>query len=256
MLHAIVLAGGKGARMQSSLPKPVLSVNGRPMISHLMDTLQDVGVPPKQACIVHSAEESAKFVIEAVCDSGYRDAIFTTQESPRGTGHAARCGASAIPTITSPGATVILYGDVPLLTAKTLSKLISTHCDNPYGVTLLTTFLDNPTGYGRIQRCLYGEVRGIVEERDASESDKQIREVNTGIVIVENTLLPTLLDSLDANNAQREFYLTDIIGIADKRNIRIGSMTLEDPEEVMGANTPEELQRLNELYQKRHAIPA
>lgn len=251
MRNAIILAGGKGSRMQSTLPKPVLPINNRPMLIHVIDALIQSQLKANDICIVHGVGK--EYIIQAVKAHDYANVHFAHQASPQGTGHAAFCALNVHPGLATNGATLILYADTPLITPATLISLMNTHENKGNALTLLTTYLDNPTGYGRIQRCSYGQVRGIVEEKDASEHDKSITEVNTGIMVIDNKHLPTYLHALSNDNAQGEYYLTDVVSIADSAHHQIGAITLDDPSEVMGANTPEELASLDDTYNRRQA---
>ena len=170
---------------------------------------------------------------------------FASQEEQLGTGHAVRCALPVIPK--EEDNVVILYGDVPLISSATLNSMITLHQSRP-SLTLLTMKQDDPAGYGRMLRDPYGEVCGIVEEKDANDDERRIQEVNTGIMIVNHALLKSWIDALRADNTQKEYYLTDIVALANSDRYPVNAYQTLDPQEVMGANTPAQLAELETAF--------
>src|SRR5438128_7347615 len=193
--------------MQSDTPKVLHRLAGRPLISHVIDTA--MGLSPKVICVVHG--HGGEAVREAVGENG---AIWIRQEPQLGTGHAVM---QAVPHLDERWPTLVLYGDVPLIRAETLKHLVEA---TGTGLGLLAATLDNPTGYGRILRN-GKKVVGIVEEKDANARQRALREVNTGIVVAPTKKLKSWLAKLQNNNAQKEYYLTDIVALATKERVPV-----------------------------------
>src|SRR5690554_1677868 len=198
MLNVVILAAGLGKRMQSDLPKVLHPLAGRPMLAHTIDTARQLNPQRIVVVVGHGAQQvQAEFAHQA-------DLVFVTQSPQQGTGHAVQ---QALPELLGEGEqslTLILYGDVPLVQAETLKNLL-TACDN--GMAVLTETLTDPAGYGRILRDTTGSVTGIVEDKDASEQQRAICEVNTGILAASTDQLKVWLSRIDNNNAQGEYYL-------------------------------------------------
>ena len=212
MINVVILAAGLGKRMHSSLPKVLQPLAGRPMISHVLSAVQTVKDVAKTVVVVgHKAEE-----VKAAL-AGFDNVEYALQEPQLGTGHALQ---QALPLL-DPAAetTLVLLGDVPLIQPETIERLRDAAGD---GMALLTTVLRNPTGYGRILRQR-GRIVAIVEQKDATEGQKQIREVNTGIMLFPTARLSGWLSELKPANAQAEYYLTDVIGLAVRDGVRINS---------------------------------
>ena len=230
----IILAAGKGTRMKSDLAKVLHPLCGAPMLTYPVAAARAAGSEKIVVVIGHQAEQ----IREKFRDQGL---IFVEQRELLGTGHAVLQAAKAFRDYD--GAIVILCGDVPLILPGTVKTLYERHRSARAAVTVLTTIPEAPAGYGRVVKAADGHVLKIVEEKDATMDEKKIREINTGIYCVENGFLFTTVAALGNRNAQREYYLTDIIEIACKNGLMATSFPASDPMEVMGINTPEELER-------------
>lgn len=239
----IVLAAGKGTRMYSSLPKVLHPLAGRPLLSHVLATADSLSPRSLRVVVGYGAGR----VREAFADFA-RDLVWVEQEEQLGTGHAVLQGAAELP---DSGVTLVLYGDVPLISAGTLRSLLEATASAP--VAVLTQHVDDPQGLGRIIRDGEGNVTGIVEEKDASDVQRRIREINTGILCVDNRHLLDWLNRLDNNNAQGEYYLTDIIGMAAQGGEAIATRTVDDPLEAQGVNNRLQLAAMERSLQRRQA---
>lgn len=238
-LEVVILAAGKGTRMRSSLPKVLHPVAGKPMVEHVVDIATDLSAKATHVVIGHAAET----VKETLSHQSHLQ--YAIQAEQLGTGHAVD---QAMPNVQDDSLVLIAYGDVPLVTEKTLSTLI-TLCDSDK-LGLLTMTLDDPTGYGRIVRD-NGKVIAIVEQKDANVEQLKINEGNTGIMAVPAKLLKKWLPALSSDNAQGEYYLTDIIAMAVADNIEIVTSQPESAMEVQGANNRVQLAELERYYQQR-----
>ena len=204
-LHVVVLAAGKGTRMKSALPKVLHPLAGRPIIEHVLRTVD--GSRPHRPC---SSSATAATTFAPRSQIGGRRSQFVVQSPQLGTGHALL---QAEPVLAGKSGTMLLlYGDVPLLEAGTLQRLLERHRATRAAATVLTAELDDPYGYGRIVRDADGRIRRIVEERDASGAERAIREVNSGIYAFDLAPLFPALHGLATDNAQGEYYLTDLVG--------------------------------------------
>lgn len=240
-LHVVVLAAGQGSRMKSSLPKVLHPLAGKPMLHHVIDTARELGAAGIHGVIGHGAEQVQQ-------STPATDITWALQEQQLGTGHAVT---QALPGLPDDAKVLILYGDVPLTKAETLQKLVSEVSDR--SLALLTVTLDDPDGYGRIVRSPNGEVTAIVEQKDASAEQLRITEVNTGILAVSARLLKSWLPELSNNNAQGEYYLTDVIAMAAANNIAIRVAQPETGFEVQGVNNRVQLAELERWYQQQQA---
>ena len=242
MINVVILAAGLGKRMHSSLPKVLQPLAGRPMISHVLSAVQTVKDVAKTVVVVgHKAEE-----VKAAL-AGFDNVEYALQEPQLGTGHALQ---QALPLLDSAAeTTLVLLGDVPLIQPETIERLRDAAGD---GMALLTTVLRNPTGYGRILRQR-GRIVAIVEQKDATEGQKQIREVNTGIMLFPTARLSGWLSELKPANAQAEYYLTDVIGLAVRDGVRINSARPRRSFEVEGVNSKTQLARLEGIWQDHQA---
>lgn len=239
---AVVLAAGQGTRMRSDLPKVMHPVAGRPMLSWVLDAVAATSPDRTVVVVGRDAEE----VISALPDS----VDHCVQDPPLGTGHAVEVALSHL--LPRPEeAVLVVPADTPLLTGETLVALVARHAGTDAAVTLLSTMLDDPAGYGRIVRG-DGGVTAIVEHADADDSARAIREVNTGVYVFTADALGTGLALLDADNAQAEHYLTDVIGLAVGQGRRIEAIAA-DPDEVAGVNTHVQLARAAEVARARIA---
>jgi UDP-N-acetylglucosamine diphosphorylase/glucosamine-1-phosphate N-acetyltransferase len=229
----IILAAGKGTRMKSEKAKVLHTLSGRPMILHVVDTavlITGRGI----IIVVGHQSEKVKEVVSACAD-----VKFVLQNEQRGTGHAVQCALPQLPQDCQN--VVILSGDVPLIKSSTIRDLIQDHVNHENDVTVLGVRLKNPFGYGRIVENESGGVEKIVEETDADEFEKKINTVNSGIYCVKRDFLILSLSKIKSNNNQNEIYLTDIVEVANNYHKKVGIKICEDPTEVMGINTPQDL---------------
>jgi len=232
--YAVVLAAGKGTRMKSDLAKVLHPVAEKPLLAYVLETLRSVGVGRTVVVVGHQAER-----VEALCRD--YDVETVHQEPQLGTGHAVE---QAAPLLTGlPGWTLVLSGDVPLLQSNTLEQLMEVTADRHAAATVLTAAAKDPTGYGRILRDDDDHVVGIVEHKDATESQREILEYNTGTYCFDNEKLWPVLSQLDQDNSQGEFYLTDVIALFVAGGQHVEGMICADEREVQGINTVEELDR-------------
>ena len=239
-INVVILAAGMGKRMRSALPKVLHPLAGKPILSHVLDTARTLS--PKKICVIYGY--GGERVRQTVGDDP--NLIWVEQAQQLGTGHAVK---QALPYLEKGSATLVLFGDVPLVKSNTLEELIGkARADN---LVLLTVELDNPTGYGRIVRdSETNRVQAIVEEKDALPSQKAIREINTGIMILPNMYLESWLDRLSNNNTQGEYYLTDIIAMAVDDGIQIETSNPSSEWEVVGVNDKVQLSSLERIYQQ------
>ncbi len=238
-VSAIVLAAGEGARMRSARPKPLHLICGRPMVMHVIHALADLHVDRTVVVVGHGAERVTKKVQEQA--PAWAKVSFVEQTVQRGTGDATLVGLSAFPgdDLDDTSTVVVLPGDTPLLQPDTLDALITEHLMNEHAATLLTTTLDDPTGYGRVVRAAVksgeGRVLRIVEERDATDEERQVHEVNTSMYAFRRDLLGPALRHVTPVNAQGEYYLTDVIGSLAAMGHRVGAVHAT-AEETQGVN--------------------
>jgi UDP-N-acetylglucosamine diphosphorylase/glucosamine-1-phosphate N-acetyltransferase len=231
---ALILAAGKGTRMKSDLAKVLHVLNGRPLLYYSLAAAKEAGAEKIVAVIGHQADT----VREKFAGSG---CIFVEQNPQLGTGHAVLQAKDVLADYK--GLTVILCGDVPLLKASTIKSLIDNHWTHSAVVSVLTTIPPPPHAYGRIVKDDKGNVLKIVEHKDATEDEKKIGEINTGIYCVDTKFLFHALGKVTNNNQQKEYYLTDIVEIACREGVTVKSFMAADYVEVMGINTLEELSR-------------
>jgi UDP-N-acetylglucosamine diphosphorylase/glucosamine-1-phosphate N-acetyltransferase len=231
-IGAVILAAGKGTRMHSDLAKVLHTIDGRPMLAYSVDLARAVGAERIVAVIGHQAQQVREFCAAP-------GLLFVEQRPQLGTGHAVLQARKAFAGFA--GRVLVLCGDVPLLRTNTIAALIDRHDATGAAVTVMTVVLSDPGNYGRVVKDANGEVMKIVEARDATEAEKEIREINTGIYCADSGFLFSAVTRIGNCNAQREYYLTDIMEIARRDGVRTQAYVAADAVEVMGINTPEEL---------------
>jgi len=242
-LHVVILAAGKGTRMKSVRPKVLHPLAGRPIIEHVLRTVDELAAASTILVVGHGADE-----VRAAL--AHRPALQFVVQSPQlGTGHALLQTRAAL--AGKAGTVLLLYADVPLLQVGTLSRLIETHRGARAAATVLTADLDDPYGYGRIVRDRSGKIIRIVEERDASGEERAVKEINSGIYTFALAPLFEALDGLAADNSQGEYYLTDLVGIYRRRNLRVETLHMETPDELRGINSRADLADLGAVLRGR-----
>lgn len=248
-LGIVVLAAGRGTRMRSDRAKVLHAVAGKPFIVSVLETAAALA-PDRLAVVVgHDADE-----VERVCEAHFArrpiagSVAYPRQVEQRGTGDAVRSAAGAFEGFD--GDVLILYGDVPGLAVPTLQALLDQHCARHAELSLLTTEVDDPTGYGRILRHADGSLRGIVEHKDLAPAERGVREINPGIYCVRSRALWPALARLRADNAQSEYYLTDIVAMAVEAGATVVTRTVPDPGEVAGINSRADMSNLEQRARK------
>jgi bifunctional UDP-N-acetylglucosamine pyrophosphorylase/glucosamine-1-phosphate N-acetyltransferase len=238
---AVVLAAGRGKRMGGGRSKVLREVAGRPMVAWVVEAARRAGAETVVAVVGHDREA----VIEAL-PAGTEWAV---QETPRGTGDAVRAAASSLPH--RPGGVWVLCGDVPGIRAETLARMAAHHRDAGAACTVLTMELDDPGRYGRIVRGEGGRVQRIVEFADANETERALREVNTGTYAFGGADLFDALPRLSNDNAQKEYYLTDVVGLLLAEGKTVAALRTDDARECMGGDTPEALEAIRAAWPAR-----
>jgi bifunctional UDP-N-acetylglucosamine pyrophosphorylase / glucosamine-1-phosphate N-acetyltransferase len=238
-VNIVILAAGPGKRMHSSTPKVLHRLAGRAMLAHVFDTAKQLA--PKVICVVYG--HGGERVRQAVEENGV---VWVMQEPQLGTGHAVM---QAAPHLDERWPTLVLYGDVPLIRAETLKELVQA---TGKGLGLLTATPESPAGYGRILRN-GKKVVGIVEEKDANARQRALREINTGIVVAPTKKLKSWLTKLQNNNAQKEYYLTDIVALATKERVPVTAIKADAAWETLGVNSRGQLAELERIYQRKLA---
>jgi bifunctional UDP-N-acetylglucosamine pyrophosphorylase / glucosamine-1-phosphate N-acetyltransferase len=238
-LSAIVLAAGEGTRMKSTRPKPLHVLCGRAMVLHILDALAELPLDRAVVVVGHGAER----VTKALSEQSPSDLPieFVEQHVQRGTGDAVAVALTAFPDdLTDPdaedGDLLVVPGDTPLLRPQTLAALVKAHRQSDAAATLLTAVLDDPSGYGRVVRGKDERVRRVVEHKDATEEERDIDEINTSIYCFRRSVLAPALRRLTPDNAQGEYYLTDVIGVLHDAGYNVVSMVAADPMETAGIN--------------------
>ena len=245
----MVLAAGAGTRMRSDTPKVLHTIAGRSMLAHSLHAIAKVAPQHLVVVLGQSRERIAPVVGELAIELGRAIGV-AMQDQQLGTGHAVLCGLSALPDDYG-GVVVVTSGDIPLLDADTLADLIATHNSRPAAVTVLTTTLSDPTGYGRILRTQGGEVTAIVEQADATPSQQEIREVNAGVYAFDIAALRSALGRLQADNSQQELYLTDVISIVRQDGQAVHARHIDDSALVAGVNNRVQLAELGAELNRR-----
>jgi bifunctional UDP-N-acetylglucosamine pyrophosphorylase/glucosamine-1-phosphate N-acetyltransferase len=245
-LQVVIMAAGKGTRMKSALPKVLHKLAGRSLVQHVLNTVAQLQATRTIVVTGHGAD----LVESAINTPGVSTSIAFARQMPQlGTGHAVQ---QTVPLLADEGTTLILNGDVPLIAAGTAQALVQAAGGSR--LALLTIELDDPTGYGRIVRSADGQqVLGIVEHKDATPEQRRIREVYTGMMAAPSALLKRWVMALDNRNAQGEFYLTDIVAMAEAEGVPVVAATVHNDTEVLGVNSPSQLADLERRYQRAQA---
>jgi bifunctional UDP-N-acetylglucosamine pyrophosphorylase / glucosamine-1-phosphate N-acetyltransferase len=240
MLNIVVLAAGKGTRMHSDTPKVLHALAGKSLLQRVLETARTLD--PLKTCVVygHGGDVVPQAMAAFATD-------FVLQEPQLGTGHAVQ---QTMQHLGDDSLTLVLYGDVPLIQADTLKRLLS----HPDALSILTLHMDNPTGYGRILRNSEGKVSAIVEEKDASTDQRTVNEVNTGILAAPTHLLRNWLANLGNNNKQGEYYLTDIVAMAVSQGVTVSTTQPSQSWEVMGINSKVQLAELERIWQQEQSL--
>ena len=250
MLKSVILAAGKGTRMKSETPKVLHTIFDKTLVGYVIDAVNGTGLADENFVIVgHQAERVEEYINE-----NYKNAKTVLQSPQLGTGHAV---SMVLPYLNDfDGEVVILCGDTPLITSETLKEFVEYHKTNKSDLTVMSAIFDNPTNYGRIIRGSNGHVEGIVEEKDATLEQKEIKEINAGIYCLDWQKIKPAFSELKTNNAQGEYYLTDIIKWGNEQGFEVNAYTLKNNEEIYGinskANLAEAAKFLNQRVIKKH----
>lgn len=242
---SIILAAGEGTRMKSKKSKVLHDICGKPMLDYIVEASKKAEVEKNIVIVGHSGEEVREYFSEEAM-------IFKTQpigeDAPYGTGFAVM---QAVDEIDDNSTVVILSGDTPLIRDKTINDLINYHNEKDFHGTVLTALLENPKGYGRIVRGKHGKLRRIVEEKDALGEEKKINEINSGVYCFNGKLLKYALNKISSDNAQNEYYITDVIGILNDEGYNVGAYAIGDSSEISGVNSRVELAFCEKVMRKR-----
>jgi bifunctional UDP-N-acetylglucosamine pyrophosphorylase/glucosamine-1-phosphate N-acetyltransferase len=238
----VILAAGKGTRLKSRLPKVLHRLAGKPLLEYVVEAARTLS--PRGTCVIvgHQASQVQKVFSNLPVE-------FIVQEPQLGTGHAVQVARRFWES--HQGDLLVLSGDVPLISTKTLAELVDAHSRAGSSATLMSTVLERPEGYGRVLRSSRGDVEGIVEEKDATPEQREIREINAGIYCFQIPALAQIIGQLAATNSQQEYYLTDCIGLLKATGQCVGAVICSDPMEVCGVNSRWELSQLEKLVRKR-----
>ncbi|MFP4021870.1 MAG: bifunctional UDP-N-acetylglucosamine diphosphorylase/glucosamine-1-phosphate N-acetyltransferase GlmU [Halanaerobium sp.] len=243
-LLSIILAAGKGTRMKSDKIKVLHPVAGKAIIKHVLNTLD--GLNCKIVNVIGHQKEKVQAELE---DLDKWDLNYVVQSEQLGTGHAVKQAADYIGNHSGP--VLILYGDTPLLRKETVAEFVKKHQNNNSDLTVMTAIFDDPAGYGRIVKNDKGQLISIVEEKDADQKTKKIKEINSGVNCIDSELLKDFLNNMDNDNVQGEFYLTDIIEFAVKKNKKINTYTVQDSDEIIGINTRKQQAEAEKILRNR-----
>lgn len=241
-LYTVILAAGLGKRMKSDLPKVIHKIDGKELVKYVIDQAKKTGSDEIWLVTGHKGE----MVREATKDLNVN---YVEQKEQLGTGHAVMQAEKALEG--KKGDVLILCGDVPLMRPETLKSLRAFHVSSGCVATVLTTEFDDPFGYGRIIKDGSGNIMKIVEEKDATDIEKKIKEINSGVYVIDKEELFESLKHISSDNASREYYLTDVIGILTANNKKVGTYLVNDNTEIQGINTLEQLQKAESIIRSR-----
>lgn len=245
MIISVILAAGEGTRMKSKLPKVLHKICGKPLLEYVVNSCKKINVDRNIVVVGHGGDKIKEY---------FKDysLIFKTQPiyegAPYGTGYAVM---QAIDEVPDDSIVTILYGDTPLITKETVEKLLDFHKSGNYEATVLSAIVDDPKGYGRILRNTEGSILKIVEEKDAKESEKAIKEINSGMYSFNGKALKYALSKIDNNNSQNEYYITDVISILNNEGYKVGVCLMDNPVEIYGVNSRLQLAFCEDVMQKR-----
>ena len=248
-IKSIILAAGKGTRMKSEKSKVLHNIFDKTLLGYVLDAVNDTHMIEQSYVIVgHQADEVTKFISE-----NYADNSKTILQSPQlGTGHAVSMACDELENFD--GEVIILCGDTPLLTSDTIADFIKYHKENKADITVMSAIFDNPFNYGRIVRNIDKTLKKIVEEKDATLEEKQIQEVNAGVYCVNWTKVKKSFSELKSNNAQGEYYLTDIISWGVRKDLNVQAYTLKDNSEILGINSKIQLAEAAKILNRRNLV--
>lgn len=242
-IKAVILAAGKGTRMKSNTPKVLHKIFEKPLLGYVLDNVKNI-TNESFVIVGHHAEEVTEFV-----EKNYKSAKTVLQSPQLGTGHAVSMVCPALENFD--GQVIILCGDTPLITEETLKKFVDYHKSNNSDLTVMSTIFDNPTNYGRIIRESDNSLKCIVEEKDATPDQKAVKEVNAGIYCLNWGKIKPAFSQLTSNNAQGEYYLTDIIAWGKKNNLNVNAYILENSDEIYGINSRKNLAEATRIMNER-----
>lgn len=240
-MQAIILAAGKGTRFPGIIPKVLRPLCGKPLVEHIITLAKEVGVQDSIVVVGYQGEE----VQQALHSKNIQ---FCWQRDQLGTGHAVLM---ALPLLKPKEDVLILYGDVPAIRKETLQALTKMHSKTKNVLTLLTATLEDPVWYGRILRDGQGNILGIKEAKDCTAQEQEIREIWSGVMIAQASFLQEALPKLRTANRQREYYLGDIVNLAAEEKRKVGAVTITDENEIKGVNSPEELEEMRHILERR-----
>lgn len=244
-VKAVILAAGKGTRMKSDLPKVLHPIYGKPLVGYVIDAAKNTGIIDESIVVVgHGAEKVEAFV------EGYDENSKCVLQSPqRGTGDAVAKAKDLLEGFK--GTVVILYGDTPLVTPETLNDFIKKHHESGAALTVMSAIFDDPTNYGRIVRNDDGTLKCITEEKDTTPEEKKIKEINAGLYCLDKEVIFPLFSELKCNNAQGEYYLTDIVALTIAKGLKAEAYILQNNEEIFGINSKANLAEATKILNKR-----
>ena len=245
MVKSIILAAGKGTRMKSDMPKVLHTIFEKTLLGYVIDAVNNTGIADENFVIVgHQAERVEEFI-----NSNYANAKCILQSPQLGTGHAV---SMAVPYLQDfDGEVIILCGDTPLITSETLKEFVEAHRNFKSDITVMSAIFENPTNYGRIIRNSDGTLNSIIEEKDATPEQKSVKEINAGIYCLNWAKIKPAFSELKTNNAQGEYYLTDIIKWGNEQNLSVNAYTLEDNEEIYGINSKANLAEATKFLNRK-----